>query len=92
MAQHPSEALTAAQALVDQSLERTDWSPWAREQLDAAAAALSTVLAAISPDCQRCGVTIDLAATGRPRAFCSAACRQAAYRERAATERSTAQV
>ena len=31
-------------------------------------------------ECRQCGASIDQAAKGRPRRFCSAACKQAAYR------------
>lgn len=31
-------------------------------------------------ECQQCGASIDQASKGRPRRFCSAACKQAAYR------------
>jgi AcrR family transcriptional regulator len=37
-----------------------------------------------SPGCAVCGRVVDRAATGRPRAYCSRACRQRAYRARKA--------
>ena len=33
-------------------------------------------------ECRQCGASIDQATKGRPRRFCSAACKQAAYRGR----------
>lgn len=38
------------------------------------------------PACAVCGSVVDRAATGRPRAYCSRACRQRAYRMRRASE------
>ncbi|MET7466479.1 TetR/AcrR family transcriptional regulator [Nonomuraea sp. NPDC005501] len=35
-----------------------------------------------SPMCQMCGTPVERPASGRPRAYCSPACRQRAYRER----------
>jgi len=41
------------------------------------------------PDCQTCATALDLGGKGRPRRYCSDACRQADYRGRsAATVRS----
>jgi endogenous inhibitor of DNA gyrase (YacG/DUF329 family) len=43
------------------------------------------------PDCVNCATPITHPAIGRPRRFCSDACRQADYRDRLASERSDEQ-
>jgi hypothetical protein len=39
----------------------------------------------ISPSCDSCGRTIAYSSTGRPRRYCSDACRQASHRARTAS-------
>lgn len=64
-------------------LTRDDLSDWARERLTTAAVALGDVLfATVERTCEECGFPIATLATGRPRAYCSDSCRQAAYRDR----------
>ena len=62
---------------------RDDLSDWTRERLITATVALEDVLIALAgPECAWCGLEVTLADTGRPRDYCSPACRQAAYRDR----------
>jgi hypothetical protein len=69
--------------LVHEVLAHDDWSPWARKRLQEAAEHLLEVMLALAgPECRHCGVNVNLEATGRPRSYCSDACRQAAYRSR----------
>lgn len=69
--------------LADQVLTRDDLSEWARERLIVASEAMRDVLSALNgPSCKQCGTEVEMSATGRPRDYCSPACRQAAYRDR----------
>jgi hypothetical protein len=58
------------------------WSDEALVHVRAAEAALHALVdMLVGPECQVCGVTIDTQLTGRPRLYCSDACRQSAYRD-----------
>lgn len=77
--------LAPAHLAIHRCLASDDLADWARERLRAAELALSEVLDAVQgPECRRCGAAVAAAGTGRPAAYCSPACRQAAYRERIA--------
>lgn len=70
-------------ALADEVLTRPDLTDWQRERLIIANEAMRDVLTALNgPACRWCGTDVETATTGRPRDYCSSACRQAAYRDR----------
>jgi hypothetical protein len=80
MAQPYNTATRILVQLTDLRLSE-DWSDEALELVRAAETALHALTAMlIGPECRACGITIETQPTGRPRLYCSDACRQSAHR------------
>jgi protein-arginine kinase activator protein McsA len=82
MSAEPLRTVRQVDELLAELVARDDFAPWAVKRLTAAAAGVRAVLDGLEVEhgCETCGATLPELATGRPRRFCSANCRQIHHR------------